>query len=72
VINLNDQLGLKAGAAGGDQSIWTFGLNWYVNSNIRLVFNYLHGSIAKQVSPVVPTNAGAKFDAVGMRTQVAF
>jgi phosphate-selective porin OprO/OprP len=69
-INLNDQLGLKSGVAGGDQSIWTFGLNWYVNSNVRFVFNYLHGSITKQVSPVVPTNAGAKFDAVALRTQV--
>jgi hypothetical protein len=33
---------------------------------------YLHGNIAKQVSPTNNGVAGAKFDAFAMRTQVAF
>jgi hypothetical protein len=36
------------------------------------MFNYLHGIIGKQASGVVPTNTGAKFDALAMRAQVSF
>jgi len=36
------------------------------------MLNYLHGDIAKQVSATNATDAGAKFDAFGLRTQVAF
>jgi phosphate-selective porin OprO/OprP len=36
------------------------------------MFNYLHGDVAKQVSPTNSGNAGARFDAFAMRTQVAF
>jgi phosphate-selective porin OprO/OprP len=71
-MNLNDQLGTTNGVAGGQQTIYTAGLNWYVNSNIRFMFDYLHGNIAKQVSPTNSGNAGARFDAFAMRTQVAF
>jgi phosphate-selective porin OprO/OprP len=47
-------------------------LNWYVNTNVRFMFDYLHGNIAKQISPTNNGDAGAKFDAFAMRTQVAF
>jgi phosphate-selective porin OprO/OprP len=36
------------------------------------MLNYLHGDIAKQNSATSPLDTGAKFDAVAMRTQVAF
>ena len=49
-IDLNDQLATANGVAGGRQTIYTAGLNWYVNRNVRFMFNYLHGDIAKQVS----------------------
>jgi len=71
-MDLNDRLGTASGVAGGRQTIYTLALNWYVNSNVRLMFDYLHGDVAKQVSPTVFTDAGAKFDAFAMRTQVAF
>jgi phosphate-selective porin OprO and OprP len=71
-LNLNDQLGTATGVAGGRQTIYTAGLNWYVNTNVRFMFDYLHGNIAKQVSPTDSGDAGAKFDALAMRTQVAF
>jgi phosphate-selective porin OprO and OprP len=60
------------GVAGGRQTIYTAGLNWYVNNNVRFMFNYLHGDITKQVSATNTGDAGAKFDAVAMRTQIAF
>jgi phosphate-selective porin OprO/OprP len=71
-MNLNDQLGTTNGIAGGQQTIYTAGLNWYPNGNVRFMFNYLHGDIAKQISPTNNGDAGAKFDAFAMRTQVAF
>ena len=71
-ISLNDQLGTANGVAGGRQTIYTAGLNWYVNSNVRFMFDYLHGDIAKQVSPTNTGDAGTKFDAFATRMQVAF
>ena len=47
-------------------------LNWYVNGKVRFIFNYLHGNVAKQISSTNNGDAGAKFDAFAMRTQVAF
>jgi phosphate-selective porin OprO/OprP len=71
-IDLNDQLATATGIAGGRQTIYTAGLNWYVNRNVRFLFDYLHGNVAKQISPTNIGDAGAKFDAFAMRTQVAF
>jgi phosphate-selective porin OprO and OprP len=71
-IDLNDRLAAANGVAGGRQTVYTVGLNWYANSNVRLMFNYLHGDISKQVSPTNFGDTGAKFDAFAMRTQVAF
>ncbi len=71
-VNLNDQLGIPNGVAGGDQTVYTAGLNWYVSGNIRFMLNYLHGDINKQVSATNATDAGSKFDAIAMRTQIAF
>jgi phosphate-selective porin OprO/OprP len=72
VIDLNDLLGQPTGVAGGKQTIYTAGLNWYVNRNIRFMLNYLHGSIEKQASATSSVNTGANFDAVAGRMQVAF
>jgi phosphate-selective porin OprO and OprP len=43
-----------------------------VNRNIRFMINYLNGEIDKQLSPTSPANVGARFNALAMRTQVAF
>ena len=42
------------------------------SGNVRFMFDYLHGTIAKQISPITSGNAGANFNALAMRTQVAF
>ena len=72
VMDLNDDLGVATGIAGGKQTVYTVGLNWYVNRNVRFMLNYLHADIDKQLSPTNITDVGARFDAVAMRTQVAF
>jgi phosphate-selective porin OprO/OprP len=71
-MNLNDQLATANGVAGGRQTIYTAALNWYVSGNVRFMFDYLHGTIAKQISPTDSGDAGAKLNALAMRTQVAF
>jgi len=78
-MNLDDNAasGLKGGAPasagngvlGGRQQVVTLGVNWYANSNIKFLFNYLHGTIDK---PSTSGENGATFDAVAVRTQVAF
>jgi phosphate-selective porin OprO/OprP len=71
-MDLNDQLFTSSGIAGGRQTVYTAALNWYVNGNIRMMLNYLHGDISKQASPTSVTDVGSKFNAVAMRTQFAF
>jgi phosphate-selective porin OprO/OprP len=71
-MDLNNLIGTTTGVAGGRQNVVTVGLNWYANSNVRLMFDYLHGDISKQIGPTNFGDAGSKFDAFAMRTQVAF
>jgi phosphate-selective porin OprO/OprP len=72
MIDLNGQLSTANGVAGGKQTAYTAGLNWYVNRNVRFMLNYVHDDIAKQVSAINAGNVGAKFDAFAVRTQIAF
>ncbi|WFU76931.1 porin [Bradyrhizobium sp. CB2312] len=58
--------------SGGRQTVYAAAPNWYVNGNIRFMLDYLHGNVAKQASPTPTVDVGSRFDAVGMRTQVAF
>jgi phosphate-selective porin OprO/OprP len=71
-MNLNDQLATANGVAGGRQTVYTAALNWYINGNVRFMFDYLHGTVARQISATNAGDAGSKFDAFAMRTQVAF
>jgi phosphate-selective porin OprO/OprP len=71
-MNLNDLLGNVNGIAGGKQSVFTAGLNWYATRNIEFTLNYLHGIVDKQTTPLVANNAGSVYNAYGMRTQIAF
>jgi phosphate-selective porin OprO/OprP len=36
------------------------------------MFDYLHGDVAKQISAINAGDAGSKFNAFAMRTQVSF
>jgi hypothetical protein len=63
---------VHTGIAGGRQTIYTAALNWFVNRNVRFMFDYLHGNVARQVSPTNAADAGSRYDAFAVRTQVAF
>jgi phosphate-selective porin OprO and OprP len=71
-MNLNDELATANGVAGGRQTVYTAALNWYVNRNVRFMFDFLHGDVAKQISATNAGDASSKFNAFAMRTQVAF
>jgi phosphate-selective porin OprO/OprP len=55
---------------GGELNNTTVGLNWYVNQNMRFMFNWIHGTVDKVSTANVDT--GGKYDVFAMRTQVAF
>jgi len=43
------------GVRGGDQSILTAGINWYLNTNVKLMLNYLHIDV-NRLNPARPGN----------------
>jgi phosphate-selective porin OprO/OprP len=81
-VDLNDNFAanhtgaipLYNGVSGGRQLIYTAGINWYVNPNMRFMLNYLHGYVKKEATTATAGSpeTGADFDEVGMRAQVNF
>ncbi|HLJ65466.1 MAG TPA: porin [Stellaceae bacterium] len=72
LTDLDDRIGSATqGVAGGKQTVWTLGLNWYVDTYVRLSLNYLHGDIDRRSIPA-GVGTGLSFDAIAMRSQVAF
>ncbi len=69
---------------GGKQAITSVALNWYLNRNMRLMFQYQHVDIDRLSSvalgaatnPTAPSSAypniGQEYDAFAIRTQFAF
>jgi phosphate-selective porin OprO and OprP len=85
IVDLNDNYtGSTASAAsstsigGGRQQVFTIGANWYVNDNIRFMLDYLHGKIDKPEGTAgvagapLGSNIGLSFDAIALRTQIAW
>ncbi|MBV9420965.1 MAG: hypothetical protein JO348_14450, partial [Alphaproteobacteria bacterium] len=74
-LNLNFQQGLPgtvktaAGIRGGNQRIWTVGLNWYPNTAVRFVLDYQHTDVSRLNN--AGAGIGAKLDAVSLRTQLS-
>src|SRR5260221_76778 len=78
-IHLNDNFtaGLPlashpSAVAGGKQTAFTLGLNWYVNSNIRFMLNYVHADIDRKSLTAPANSIGASVDAIAVRSQVAW
>lgn len=66
------------GIRGGDQQIATIGVNWYVNNNLRFMFDIQHVEIDR-LSPSAATfgtpvgaQIGQDYNAVALRTQFGF
>ncbi len=69
---------------GGKQAIITAGLNWYLNRNMRVMFQYQHvdidrissTSLSAATNPTAPSaafpNIGQEYDTWAIRTQFAF
>jgi phosphate-selective porin OprO/OprP len=62
---------------GGTLKNVTVGVNWYLNSYMRFMLNYVHSELDKANSTAVAGAAlgvpvGYKFDAIAIRTQVAW
>ncbi len=75
------------GVRGGEQSIWAAGVNWYLNTNFKLMFNYLHVDVERQnpagpdnptpfgASPATPpfgAEVGQTLDVYALRSQFSF
>jgi phosphate-selective porin OprO/OprP len=71
------------GVRGGVQDIWTLGLNWYVNPNLKLMANYLQVDVDRlnpsptafgppPASPPVGVHVGQDLDIYALRTQYSF
>ena len=86
-VDLNDNFtpgvppGKTSAVGGGQQTVYAVGLNWYPNTNVRFMFDYLHGDINKKFSlaagggiagTALGTPVGGNFDAVVLRSQFAF
>lgn len=72
IVDLNDMLGSTTGVAGGKQTAYAFGVNWYPNANMRFMLDYIHANVDKHASATSNTETGASMDAIALRTQFAF
>ena len=77
-LNNHDHPGVSplvtGGVFGGRATGLAFGVNWYVNRNIRFMLNYIHEDVNKipQTTAGGTTSGGVQINAIALRTQVAF
>jgi phosphate-selective porin OprO/OprP len=88
-MDLDDRAGVAGlavpagGVRGGEQDIWTVGLNWYPNANLKVVLNYLDVDVDRlnpsptafgpsPASPPIGVEVGQSLDAYALRTQFSF
>ncbi|HEY5236821.1 MAG TPA: porin [Rhizomicrobium sp.] len=68
VIPVNSSL-FPVGLRGGEQDIWTAGLNWYPNQVIRFELQYQNIDVGRLSSS--GANAGQRIDTVALRSQIS-
>jgi len=76
VLDLDFDAGLPGmptpldGIRGGEQRIWTAGVNWYPNNAIRFLLDYQHTDASRLNS--TGKDIGGRLDALSLRAQVSF
>ncbi len=79
----NGAPGALGAVGGGQQTVYALGVNWYPNTNLRFMFDFLHGDIGKRFISAATNDTGVagtplgapvggSFDALAMRMQFAF
>lgn len=88
-VDLNFREGVQGGLSplgsvrGGEEDIWTIGVNWYLNANLRASFNYFMVDVdrlspgnsvfgAGAATPPDGAQIGQDYDAIALRTQFTF
>jgi phosphate-selective porin OprO/OprP len=79
--NLNDNPGVAGfpaplgGLRGGDQQIFTTGINWYPNSTLRFAFDWQNVDINRLGTIVAPplanTQVGQRYNVISLRSQLS-
>jgi phosphate-selective porin OprO/OprP len=80
VVDLNDgpagltcpSSGTITAVCGGDQTVYSIGVNYYPNLNMRFMLDYEHANVDIPSKIGGPSTKGASFDAVAARTQINF
>jgi phosphate-selective porin OprO/OprP len=57
---------------GGRQTVYSIGLNYYPNYNMKFMLDYEHGDIYIPSFIGGPNTKGATLDAIAARTQIMF
>jgi len=68
-LDLND---FDAGVEGGSADNITFGLNWYANDNVRIMFNYIQSDNDEWADGDGDFMGGDKLDIIALRFQYLF
>jgi phosphate-selective porin OprO and OprP len=66
---------VTGGIFGGRATGYAVGVNWYPNSNVRFMLDYIHEDVRKlpvAAGPGGSPSGGVRIDAVALRSQVAF
>ncbi len=77
-LDLNDRAGLAGIAApiggirGGEQKIWTAGINWYPDSFFKFALDYQRVNIARLAAAAPFASVGQQYNALSARAQFSF
>jgi phosphate-selective porin OprO/OprP len=79
-LDLNDHPGVIGqslpadGIRGGDQRIWTAGLNWYPNNALKFELQFQNVQVSRigTFQSVPNSSVGQTYDTIALRSQISF